>query len=223
MKQKKNFAAGRIIVATRKVNGTECYVWEKLSLSSDIASEANSSIAFMGVVTTVLALFVGFGFSALPPVINATLTAGLVTCLAALLAYANSTGAVARFGGINAVRHMEIGNILSEFGGIKLLLLIAPAALALQSTHILLSLLVSSVVSILLVLTHNEKMNITMRYFKKRTETLHIAADILFAVAGVFAAQNPATLNIWAATVILYLTTLGAICSTRNETQPQDN
>lgn len=94
--------------------------------------EANSGIAFSGWMLTALTFLLGFALSTgrLGNDVRLILGAAVVLSLLSVLVYANALGELARLHSTRFTRSMELGNMLSEYGGIIPLLAAVPVALA---------------------------------------------------------------------------------------------
>lgn len=100
---------------------------------AQLANETAVSVAFGGTILAASTFLLGFGISAgnsIPADILAQLTAGVIASIVALTIYANATGELARRAPRSSVRYLRVGNVLSEFGGVLLLLQILPVALS---------------------------------------------------------------------------------------------
>jgi hypothetical protein len=97
-----------------------------------LANEASVSVTFAGAVLAADTFLVGFGMAGdkIASDILLQLVLSIIASIVALTIYANATGELSRLDPRAAIRYLQIGNILSEFGGVVLLLQVLPVALA---------------------------------------------------------------------------------------------
>lgn len=96
-----------------------------------LANEASVSVAFAGITLTAGTFLLGFGMVSdkIASDILLLLVLSVISSTVSLTVYANATGELSRLDAQAAGRYLQIGNILSEFGGVILLLQVLPVTL----------------------------------------------------------------------------------------------
>jgi hypothetical protein len=97
-----------------------------------MANEASVSVSFASVIVAALAVLAGFGFNEdeFPKPLIAQMILAVTVTLIALIVYSNSTGKLSKLEFKCVDEYMQIGNIVSEFGGVYPMLQVLPISVA---------------------------------------------------------------------------------------------
>ena len=93
--------------------------------------ESHAGMGFAGAVIAALTFLLGFSITSdrFTDDVRILLAVAVVASLLSMVVYANAFGELARLQADRFVRRMEVGNIISEYGGIVPLLIIVPVSL----------------------------------------------------------------------------------------------
>jgi ribosomal protein S18 acetylase RimI-like enzyme len=105
---------------------------ERDNLAALRANESSSGVAFSGGILAAITFLLGFSFTSpnYPDSVRIVLIGAAFASTLALIIYANAAGDLVRLYSNNFNRHMEWGNVLSEFGGVLPLLITLPVVFA---------------------------------------------------------------------------------------------
>ena len=191
-----------------------------------MANEANVSVAFSSVIIAVLGFLTGFGLvrSGYPADLLSQQILALIVSTIALVIYANSTGELSalhyeRFG-----RYMQIGNILSEFGGVYPILQVVPVAVVVITHQKLPGAITCVGASITIFLYQRSPFDILDRYNNRRILFALLTGYLVLCPVIGFACDVLLDSSlVWSILNITLLTLIGWVCIRRVGTvDPED-
>jgi ribosomal protein S18 acetylase RimI-like enzyme len=179
------------------------------------ANESSASVAFTGIFFTAVAFLTGFALATdgFPSDLLALLVGSLVVLALSLIVYANSTGALSSLNSGDFDEYMQVGNVLSEFGGVYPFFHVIPVVLVSLTKSDAVGLMTCVGASVVLALYHWSRFEILERYFKRRVIRVPIESYLtLSPLLGFALHQWTGKTTLWSITDLLVLAGLTVAC-----------